>query len=100
MMINRGYVTAGEAGLIVFLVLMATFIVALLIGAGKNADDQRIDNIARESDICVIRVEAPCGDDICRYKASVPCAELEALIRKERKHDTERRKAVDKAGEL
>lgn len=87
---NRGYVTSGEAGLIVFLVLMATFIVALLIGAGKNADDQYIDNMVRESDMCVIRVTAPCGDDdICRYTASVPCDELKALIRKERKHDTE-----------
>ena len=87
-MISRGYITAGEAGLIVFLVLMATFIVALLIGAGKNADDQYIDNMVRESDMCVIRVEAPCGDDICRYKVSVPCDELEELLRKERKHDT------------
>lgn len=75
---NRGYVTAGEAGLIVFLVLMAAFIVALLIGAGKNADDQYID---RQSDMCVIRVTAPCGDDICRYKTSVPCAELDALVK-------------------
>lgn len=78
---NRGYVTSGEAGLIVFLVLMATFIVALLIGAGKNADDQYIDNMVRESDMCVIRVTAPCGDDICRYTASVPCSELDALVK-------------------
>ena len=90
MMINRGYVTPGEAGLIVFLVLTAAFIIALLIGASKNADDQYIDNMVREPNMCVIRVEAPCGDDICRYKASVPCDELEALIRKERKHDTVR----------
>ena len=76
---TRGYVTPGEAGLIVFLVLMAAFIIALVIGAGKNADDQYID---RESDMCVIRVTAPCGDDdICRYKTSVPCAELEALVK-------------------
>ena len=90
MMINRGYITAGEAGLIVFLVLMATFTVALWIGVGKNADDQYIDNMVREPNMCVIRVTAPCGDDICRYTASVPCDELEALIRKERKHDTVR----------
>ena len=88
MMMNRGYVTSGEAGLVVFLVLTAAFIIALLIGAGKNADDQYIDNMVRESDMCVIRVTAPCGDDICRYKASVPCNELKALIMKERKHDT------------
>lgn len=75
---NRGYVTSGEAGLIVFLVLMAASIIALVIGDGKNADDQLID---RESDTCVIRVTAPCGDDICRYKASVPCAELDALVK-------------------
>ena len=95
MMINRGYITAGEAGLIVFLVLTAVFIIALLIGASKNADDQYRDidkdrYRCMESDMCVIRVEAACGDDICRYKASVPCDELEALIRKERKHDTVR----------
>lgn len=82
MMMTRGYVTPGEAGLIVFLVLMAAFIIALLIGAGKNADDQYIDNMVRESDMCVIRVTAPCGDDICRYKASVPCAEVDALVKK------------------
>ena len=97
MMINRGYITAGEAGLIVFLVLMATFTVALWIGVGKNADDHGSGNYAdeqhidRESDMCAIRVTAPCGDDdICRYTASVPCDELEALIRKEQKHDTVR----------
>lgn len=79
---NRGYVTAGEAGLIVFLVLVAAFIVALLIGAGKNADAQYINNKVRESGMCVISVTAPCGDDdICRYMASVPCAELDALVK-------------------
>lgn len=81
---TRGYVTPGEAGLMVFLVLMAAFIIALLIGAGKNADDQYIDNMVRESDMCVIRVTAPCGDDICRYKASVPCAEVDALVKASR----------------
>ena len=87
MVINRGYITAGEAGLIVFLTGMAVFVIALWIDAGKNADEQYIDNMVREPNMCVIRVEAPCGDDICRYKASVPCDELEALLKKERKHD-------------
>ena len=87
-MINRGYITAGEAGLIVFLVGMAVLSIAILIGVGKSADEQ---HIYREPNMCAIRVTAPCGDnDICRYKASVPCDELEALIRKERKHDTVR----------
>lgn len=55
-----------------------------------TADVQHID---RESDLCVIRVEASCGDDICRYKTRVPCDELEAPTRsskrKERKYDAE-----------
>ena len=84
---NRGYVTAGEAVLIVYLVGMAVFVIALLLSAGKNADDHGGGNYAdeqhidRESDMCAIRVTAPCGDDICRYKASVPCAEVDALIK-------------------
>ena len=76
---NRGYVTSGEAGLIVFLSLTALFVIALLICADKNAAAQHID---REYDMCVISVTAPCEeDDICRYKASVPCAEIESLIK-------------------
>lgn len=84
---NRGYVTAGEAVLIVYLVGMAVFVIALLLSAGKNADDHGGGNYAdeqhidRESDMCAIRVTAPCGDDICRYRTSVPCAELNALIK-------------------
>ena len=76
---DKGYVTSGAAGLIVFLSLTALFVIALLICADKNADAQHID---REHDICVIRVTAPCGDsDICRYSTSVPCAEIESLIK-------------------
>ena len=89
MMISRGYITAGEAGLIVFLTGMAVFVIAIWLSAGKNADDHGGGNYAdeqhiyREPNMCAIRVEATCGDDICRYKASVPCDELEALIRKQ-----------------
>lgn len=76
---TRGYVTPGEAGLIVYLSGMTVLVIVLLIGAGKQADDQGID---RESDLCVIRVTAPCGDDdICRYTTRVPCAELDALVK-------------------
>ena len=89
MMISRGYITAGEAGLIVFIagsvIGTALFTTAFFTNYyTQKADAQYID---RESNMCVIRVTAPCGDDICRYKASVPCAELEALIRKEQKND-------------
>ena len=84
MMINRGYITAGEAGLIVFLVGMAVLSIAVWADYGKRAAAQYI---YREPNMCGIRVEAPCGDDICRYKASVPCDELEARLKKERKHD-------------
>ena len=86
-MISRGYITAGEAGLIVFLAGMAVFVIAIWLSAGKNADDQYRDidrDRYMEPNMCAIRVTAPCGDDdICRYTASVPCDELEALIRKQ-----------------
>lgn len=38
---------------------------------------------------CPVQVTTSCGDSICQYTAHVPCAELEDLIRKERKYDTE-----------
>lgn len=76
---TRGYVTSGEAGLIVFLSLTALFVIFLLICADKNADARHID---REYDMCVISVTAPCGDnDTCRYSTSLPCAELNALVK-------------------
>ena len=87
---NRGYVTAGEAGLIVFVVGTVIGTVLLTIAFfveyyySQKADVQHIDResyVDRESDMCVIRVTAPCGDDICRYKTSVPCAELNRLVK-------------------
>lgn len=81
---TRGYVTPGEAGLIVFLVgsVIGTVLITALFFAeyyySQKADVQHID---RAPEMCVIRVEASCGDDICSYKTSVPCDELEALTR-------------------
>lgn len=91
MMINRGYITAGAAGLIVFIAGSVIGMAFITTAFSANYYTQKADapHIYREPNMCVIRVETPCGDDICRYKASVPCDELEALIRKERKHDTE-----------
>ena len=83
-MMTRGYVTPGEAGLIVFLVgsVIGTALITSVFLAdyycSKKADVQHID---REHNMCEIRVTRPCGDDICRYKASIPCAEVDALIK-------------------
>lgn len=85
MMMTRGYVTPGEAGLIVFIagsVIGTALITAAFFAEyyySQKADAQHID---REPNMCEIRVTAPCGDDICRYKASVPCAEVDALVKK------------------
>lgn len=85
MMINRGYITAGEAGLIVF--IAGTAFITTAFFADYYTQKEDAPHVYREPNMCVIRVEASCGDDICRYKASVPCNELEALIRKEQKND-------------
>ena len=82
MMMSRGYVTPGEAGLIVFLVgsVIGTALITSVFLAdyycSKKADAQHID---REHNMCEIRVTAPCGDDICRYRINVSCAEVDAL---------------------
>ena len=87
---SREYVTPGEGGLIVFIAAMIIVFAisgkfAFLIDAGKNADDQHdAQHIDREHNMCEIRVTRPCGDDICRYKASVPCAEVDALVKTSR----------------
>lgn len=31
---------------------------------------------------CPVRVATACGDEVCKYTARVPCAELEALIKR------------------
>lgn len=82
---TRGYVTPGEAGLIVFITgsVIGTALITTLFFAeyyyNQKADVQHID---REHNMCEIRVTRPCGDDICRYKASVSCAEVDALVKK------------------
>lgn len=84
---TRGYVTPGEAGLVVFIVgsVIGTALITTLFFAeyyySQKADTQHID---REPIMCEIRVTRPCGDDICRYKASVPCAEVDALVKASR----------------
>lgn len=93
---NRGYVTAGEAGLIVFIVgtIIGTVLITMACFAEhyyrQKADVQHIDResyverepyVERESDMCIIRVTAPCGDDICRYNTSISCTELDRLVK-------------------
>lgn len=84
---TRGYVTPGAAGLIVFLGAMAAFTIALLLDAGKKADAHRDGEIKAET--CPVQVTTACGDGICQYTAHVPCAELEELIKRNSRHDTE-----------
>lgn len=63
-------------------------ILSLLLAAGQDSE-KRKDHTQIEQEIhagkCPIRAATPCGDEICRYTARVPCAELEDLIRKEQK---------------
>lgn len=63
-------------------------LLALLLAA---AQDNETHKSGREikAETCPVQVTTSCGDSICQYTAHVPCAELEDLIRKERKYDTE-----------
>ena len=80
---NRGYVTPGGAGLLVFIIgsVIGTALITAAFFAeyyySQKADVQHID---REHNMCVIRVTVSCRDnDICRYRTSVPCADLDTL---------------------
>lgn len=50
-------------------------ILALLCGADKIGEEIKAGN-------CPVRVATACGDEVCNYTARVPCAELEALIKR------------------
>lgn len=38
---------------------------------------------------CPVQVTTACGEDICKYTARVPCAELEELIKRNPRNDSE-----------
>ena len=60
-------------------------IFSLLLASGQDSE-KRKDHAQIEQEIhagkCPIRVATPCGEDVCRYTAVVPCAELEALVKR------------------
>lgn len=58
-------------------------LLALLLAAAHKSGRET------KAGTCPVQVTTACGDGICEYTARVPCAELEDLIRKERKYDTE-----------
>lgn len=58
-------------------------ILALLCGI-HDAKVKTADKIGEEikAGNCPVRVATACGDEVCKYTARVPCAELEALIKR------------------
>lgn len=70
---------AGPAiALIGLLIIIALPITALYLehkDAEATAQEIKAGN-------CPVRVATACGDEVCKYTARVPCAELEALIKR------------------
>lgn len=56
-----------------------------------EAQDDETHKSGREirTGTCPVQVTTSCGGDICQYTAHVPCAELEELIKRNPRHDTE-----------
>lgn len=63
-------------------------LLALFCGACQDNETRKIERDIRAG-TCPVRVATVCGDEVCKYTARVPCAELEELIKRNPRHDTE-----------
>lgn len=62
-------------GLVIIIALPATAIYLNHKDTEATAQEIKAGN-------CPVRVATACGDEVCKYTARVPCAELEALIKR------------------
>ena len=79
-----------HAGPAIALTGLGLIIIALPITA-IYLNHKDAETAAREikAGTCPVQVTTACGGDICQYTARVPCAELEELIKRNPRHDTE-----------
>lgn len=70
---------AGPAIALVGLLIIIVLPIAALYLEHKDAEATAQEIKAGN---CPVRVATACGDEVCKYTARVPCAELEALIKR------------------
>lgn len=73
-----------HAGPIIAIIGVLVILIALPITAiYLNHKDTEAATQEIKAGTCPVQVTTACGDEVCKYTARVPCAELEDLIRKE-----------------
>lgn len=70
---------AGPAIALIGLLIIIALPIAALYLEHKDAEATAQEIKAGN---CPVRVATACGDEVCKYTARVPCAELEALIKR------------------
>lgn len=70
---------AGPAIALIGLLIIIVLPIAALYIEHKEAEATAQEIKAGN---CPVRVATACGDEVCKYTARVPCAELEALIKR------------------
>lgn len=70
---------AGPAIALIGLVIIIALPITALYLEHKDAE-ATVQEIKAGN--CPVRVATACGDEVCKYTARVPCAELEALIKR------------------
>lgn len=70
---------AGPAIALIGLLIIIVLPIAALYLEHKDAEATAQEIKAGN---CPVRVATACGDEVCKYTARVPCAELEALIKR------------------
>lgn len=70
---------AGPAIALIGLVIIIALPITALYLEHKDAEATAQEIKAGN---CPVRVATACGDEVCKYTARVPCAELEALVKR------------------
>lgn len=72
-----------HAGPVIAILGVLVILIALPMTAVylEHKDHEAIKQGIKKAGNCPVIVATACGDEVCKYTARVPCAELEALIK-------------------
>ena len=71
-----------HAGPVIALIALVIIIALPVIAVYLEHKDTEATEQEIKAGNCPVKIATACGDEVCKYTARVPCAELEALIKR------------------